>query len=109
MTSIHPAGPGLQPERTALAWQRLGLTQTTLGLTLPRIAHGHLTPAVIALSGLGAALGLLVIYLSRHRHTRHHPGTTVTAAAAPTDGRLPLIAAAAALLTAAGVIYLTAS
>ncbi len=104
MTVADRPDRGLQPERTALSWQRFGLAQFALGLALPRIAQGQSTVLVVALSGLAAASGLVVLYLSRRRYSRHSRYPDAADAVPFADGRLPLVAATAAALTGAGVI-----
>lgn len=101
MTSTTPGTkPGLQRERTVLAWHRFGLAQLALGLTLPRLANGHLTPLVITLSGAIAALALTIIHLSSKRRFAARSGL----ARPSTDGLLPLLAATSAQLTWLAVI-----
>lgn len=64
MTAAADRDPGLQPERTRLAWRRTTLSATVVALLAVRQAlHGGVTPAAliaVALSAL-AWLGLLVV------------------------------------------------
>ncbi|WP_103533156.1 DUF202 domain-containing protein [Streptomyces sp. SM11] len=64
MTATVDRDPGLQPERTRLAWRRTTLTATVVALLAVRQAlHGGAAPAsliAVALSAL-AWLGLLVV------------------------------------------------
>lgn len=67
-----PWDSGLQPERTALAWLRTGLSFTAGGLVLIRfVAHSSTVAAVVAtvlLVPLAALLGWLT--WQRHGHTQ---------------------------------------
>jgi uncharacterized membrane protein YidH (DUF202 family) len=60
--------PGLQPERTELAWQRTMISFVAAALLLTRWAghFGGLVVAMVALAGLGAGY----ILLQAHRRTR---------------------------------------
>ncbi|MFJ5045816.1 DUF202 domain-containing protein [Streptomyces sp. NPDC088719] len=64
MTAAVDRDPGLQPERTRLAWRRTTLSATVVALLAVRQAlHGGTTPAAlvaVALSAL-AWLGFLVV------------------------------------------------
>ncbi|PCG84810.1 hypothetical protein CIB93_17565 [Streptomyces sp. WZ.A104] len=71
MTAAGDRDPGLQPERTRLAWRRTTLSATVVALLAVRQAsHSGATPAAlvaVALSAL-AWLGLLVV---AHRRVVH--------------------------------------
>ncbi|GAB3602964.1 DUF202 domain-containing protein [Microbacterium aureliae] len=93
--------PGLQPERTELAWRR-----TALAVAVGSLVALRLLPAVLqdawwiapGIAGLLAAGGLWIA--SDRRYARVHEATSAAGAHAPLpDGRLPL--ALAALATAA--------
>ncbi|MFI5720367.1 DUF202 domain-containing protein [Nocardia sp. NPDC051750] len=93
--------PGLQPERTALAWRRTLLAATVVFVLLIRSAV--VSPSPTTLAGLGAALVVLgslaaTARLRRHRYLRD-----------PADPRpIPVSAAAAVCagicLTACGAL-----
>lgn len=54
-------GPGLQPERTALAWQRTGVTGVAVaGSTLAAALHVDV-PAAIVMAALGTVLSALAV------------------------------------------------
>lgn len=91
---------GLQPERTALAWQRTGLALLVLGLASPRLTWASLgmwslLPAVVVAAG---SIVMLVVAHRRYRITGHlldgQPSGRLL------DGRLPLLTAALALVLA---------
>jgi uncharacterized membrane protein YidH (DUF202 family) len=66
-----PAGdPGLQPERTTLAWQRTALAATTSALVLVRVAVTRDAPAVTALA---AALAVVAVAVMLEGSVRHDP------------------------------------
>lgn len=74
--SRRPAGPvfdpGLQNERTRLAWQRTALSLTTTGLIASRLlAMDHLTAAV-ALAALTLAAWTWVTLSLRSRYRTSH-------------------------------------
>ena len=98
------APDGAQPERTALAWIRTGLSlclgvAVALRLLLEPLGTWALVPTVLAVP-----TSAYVLSAARHRyaHGRRamHPGTH------PPDGRLPaLVAAITALLGVIEVAY----
>ncbi|MFH9296188.1 DUF202 domain-containing protein [Streptomyces sp. NPDC017520] len=64
MTGTTDRDPGLQPERTRLAWRRTTLSATVVGLLAVRQAlHGGATPMALVAVALSAAvwLGFLVV------------------------------------------------
>lgn len=62
--------PGLQPERTTLAWVRTGLALTVVSLLLTRLSEGTGPAALLAgLAGLVAAEGLVIAQAGRHRRS----------------------------------------
>lgn len=80
MTS--PARPdGLQPQRTALAWQRTALAAAVCALLLLHAAKGHIAalpwlPAVLAAATAGQ---LAVIGVLRARRLRQAPASPMRA------------------------------
>ncbi|MEP6478009.1 MAG: DUF202 domain-containing protein [Rhodoglobus sp.] len=86
---------GLQPERTALAWQRTLLSLVVAFLAASKV----LLPLLgvwsysIAGAGLAVTIGLGVVIERRYRRLHRHL-TTVHAGSLPGDGRLVLVCAA---------------
>lgn len=88
---------GLQPERTALAWQRVGLSLLGCSLVLAAIDKNriHLSWLVPTLVVMGLALWIVVRgqtrYHRAHRYLVHEDGRLPS-------GRLPLTLASAVFL-----------
>lgn len=103
-----PIDPGLQPERTALAWRRTLLALAVGALVSVRVLPGVLGPWTVAtgLAGVGAAAGL---WFASSRRSRAAVGAFRVGAPLPGG----LLLAAVALLTAAGaalgLLYLVAA
>ena len=124
-----PWDPGLQPERTALAWRRTGLALTVGSLIGLRVLPPLLGPAAYVLAGLGVVASLAVLAAAHRRYRRVHrlllaardagrtradadsdsdPGDGVDAGSTGSPARVPttggaLPAATAALALAAGL------
>ena len=67
------APPGVPEERTALAWQRTGLGMLGVAALVAHSAVRHSEPALLALGGVAALLGLGVLGLLtplRYRQVR---------------------------------------
>ncbi|MFT2690646.1 DUF202 domain-containing protein [Clavibacter zhangzhiyongii] len=94
----RPFDPGLQPERTALAWRRTALALVVGSLLGLRALPALLGPAglVVAAAGVLAALGVLTTAHLRYRRVHR----ILTAAADPhrpvalPGGALPALVAA---------------
>lgn len=76
--------PGLQPQRTALAWNRTCLALTANGLLLLRAGLQQQSPLILVL-GAGVLVLCLMVWLlaqQRHRILLLHPDTSRVAARA---------------------------
>lgn len=63
---------GLQPERTALAWQRTGLALVGLGLIIPRVAWTVLDAWSLLPSGVVLAAAIAVLVAAGRRYRAAH-------------------------------------
>lgn len=93
--------PGLQPERTRLAWQRTAIAMAVGSLVYARVEADVLGLAGWACALVGSASGILIGIRSSHRY-RHTCRQLETDDARLADGLLPLVAAT--VVTAAGVV-----
>jgi putative membrane protein len=84
-----PRDPGLQQERTALAWRRTGLALLVGALTIGRLTLSSFGPVVVVPTLLVSALAGFVAAdaLRARRLARAHPGEPAFSILA--DGRLP--------------------
>jgi putative membrane protein len=97
--------PGLQPERTALAWRRTGLALFAGSLVATRILPELLGAwaALVGLAGVVASAALL--YAIHRRYHRHHRQLMAEGDRSPVAGGR-LIAATAAFALAAATVSL---
>jgi putative membrane protein len=64
--------PGLQAERTAMAWQRTALGIGGVSALLLHRANGAILPSLPGIAGLLGALALLLVVEARYvRNSRH--------------------------------------
>ncbi|GCB50706.1 DUF202 domain-containing protein [Streptomyces sp. NL15-2K] len=93
--TAHDRDPGLQPERTRLAWRRTTLSSTAAALLAMKTAlHGGTSAAAIIVCALCSGLWLAFLLIA-HRRIR-----TLAATNSP-PALTPRHAAAGALLTVA--------
>ena len=98
--------PGLQPERTGLAWQRTCLAFLAGSLVAMKILPPILGPWSLLLGVAGVLESVLLLFVVRRRYLRHHQILTAPdgpPARAP-DGFLP--AALGATTLVAGLVSL---
>jgi uncharacterized membrane protein YidH (DUF202 family) len=97
------ADPGLQPERTALAWRRTGLALCAGSVAAVRILSELLGPWAAVLAGVGVVWSLAILVLAHRRHhaVRFRLGATGGEARAMPGGLLPF---ATTVVVAAGGI-----
>ncbi|WP_427017309.1 DUF202 domain-containing protein [Pseudarthrobacter sp. P1] len=98
--------PGLQPERTGLAWQR-----TCLGLLAGSLASMKVLPPILGpwsllLAFAGVLESSLLLFVVRCRYLRQHHSLTTLDGQLPrtADGRLPAVLALTTVL--AGIVSL---
>lgn len=90
--------PGLQPERTSLAWQRTGLAGATAAMVMLRLAVGEGSPVAAILAG---AMLLIALASLVQGSLGHGPRRRGFDAAEPVRG-LPAVARA----TTVGIVLL---
>lgn len=104
MTSPVPvADPGLQPERTSMAWGRTSLAFMVAAAVLLRMTP-HYGPAVACVAGglLVVALGILTTQKRRYRRA----ATGVSGAVlSPSTGAVLGLSACTVLLGVAGMVF----
>lgn len=76
--------PGLQPERTALAWQRTGLSAGVVAILLLRVGIIHESPLELAAGGLAVAVVVLAWVIGSRPGDRGAPRRAVLAMTAAT-------------------------
>lgn len=107
--------PGLQPERTALAWLRTALVLTVGSLVGLRVLPHYWGPVGLVVAGAGALASVALIGLTVRRYRLTHRRLTAAGGRIGRlpDGRLPALLAgltlAAALVAAALVIWVALS
>lgn len=96
-----PYDPGLQGERTSLAWTRTALALALAGAVVARLTVERLgsIAVVISLAGVACAAAVALLAGARYRRTAaslHERGTVAT------DGRMLALAALSALTAGIG-------
>lgn len=98
-TTSSPVDPGLQHERTVLAWDRTGLAITAAALGVARHSLGHLGVVVAATCAFTAACGLWLVVVGLRRGRMSVPSGREPGFRTLRDGRLvALVAGLMALL-----------
>lgn len=109
MTLPPPRDPGLQPERTMLAWRRTALALVVIAAVATRYLAVELGPAAAALGGCGILLATIAVASAQLRFRRVLRGfasADARDAALPTAGRTLAVTALAALVIAIGALVL---
>ena len=70
--TARPFDPGLQPERTALAWRRTALALVVAAIVGIRVLPSLLGAWAIVPAGLGVVLALIIFAASHLRYRAHH-------------------------------------
>ena len=85
--------PGLQNERTALAWRRTALSLLVAAVTVAKVSASHWHPVILVWLGvgIGGAVGMLIVssrtYQSRRINPLHHsPGPLILLSVLTTAG-----------------------
>ena len=91
-TSDSPFDPGLQPERTLLAWRRTCLALAVVSAVLVRFAGETLGASAALLGVAGVATAAAAYIRAARRYRRTHEGLI-------RDSELPIDGLALALLT----------
>ena len=98
--------PGLQAERTALAWQRTALGVGGVSALLLHHANGAIVPSLAGVAGLLAALGLVLVVEARYVHNSHHG----EAGNSPMgQGLVRALASGSVLLAVAAIVVIAAA
>ncbi|MDO4044021.1 DUF202 domain-containing protein [Clavibacter michiganensis] len=106
--AARPSDPGLQPERTALAWRRTALALVAGSLLGLRVLPTLLGTAGLVVAAAGVIAALAVLATAHSRYRRVHRILT-SASAVPVTTALPggaLPALVAALTACAGLAAL---
>ena len=98
--------PGLQAERTAMAWQRTALGIGAVSALLLHHADGAILPSLPGVVGLLGAVGLLVVVEARYVHNSRH-GEAGNSPMGPAMVRA--VASGAVLLSVATLLVLAAA
>lgn len=94
---VHERDPGLQPERTALAWRRTALSASAVAILMVHELADAGSPVGALAAGFGLVTMVVVLVLAHRRGRRLRHGFT------------QLRARSAAVLVALSVVTITAT
>jgi len=108
MSADRPFDPGLQPERTLLAWRRTALSLAVGSVVGARLALPALGHVAVVVGLLGAVAALTTYTAASHRYRRSH--SALVAGESLPGGAMPLaiLAATAGLMGVAAICYVLA-
>jgi uncharacterized membrane protein YidH (DUF202 family) len=100
----QPWDPGLQVERTALAWMRTCLSLVVVALVAFRFAAHYSLPLALGLGAVVVPLALMALWLAWRRYRTSE--ARLTAGKRLPDGLLPLTLTVITAVTGAlGLVY----
>ncbi|MEU6092326.1 DUF202 domain-containing protein [Streptomyces sp. NPDC047085] len=103
--STEDRDPGLQPERTRLAWRRTTLSSTVAAVLAVKTAlHGGATAAGLVVSALCCALWLGFLWVAHHR-IRALTASPRPAALAPRHATAAVLCTVAMAVCATALVF----
>jgi uncharacterized membrane protein YidH (DUF202 family) len=109
VNAAAPRDPGLQPERTMLAWRRTALALVVIAAVATRYLAVELGPYAAMLGGAGILLATIALASAHHRFrkvVRGFHAADAREAPLPTAGRTLALTALAALAIGVGGLVL---
>ena len=105
MTEDQPFDPGLQPERTLLAWRRSSLALGLACVVGARYATPDLGALAVILGALGAIAAVASYALAARRYRRTHQGLVATGTLATGGVPVLLLTLATGAIVVGAVLY----